>query len=223
MVLTGTARAANDEQGDLLDVWGGQFVVLAPTPGKTGPRFWLDLHERRTPSGFTAIIRPAFGWQATPWFSVWAGYAWVPTDPDGADTVHEHRAWEQLIFQHKTGPALLQLRLRQEQRFRQGEAGVGNRLRVFGRVNAAVSGPFGLAMWDEAFFQFNDPGWVGYTGFDQNRAFFGPYLEGPPGVRLEVGYMNQYLQRPEGASQDHHVVAFNLFISWGPKEKKGGG
>ncbi|HMV68590.1 MAG TPA: DUF2490 domain-containing protein, partial [Myxococcota bacterium] len=219
------ALGANDGPTDALDVWAGQTLTIAPGP--TGLRLWLDLHERRTPSAFTAIVRPGVGWQATPWLSLWAGYAWVPTDADDGPTVHEHRAWEQVILQHKVDPVSLQLRLRQEQRVRHGQPGVSHRLRALARSNIAISGPVGVALWDEMFVGFNDPGWLGYVGFDQNRAFVGPYLEGPRGVRWELGYMNQAIPRRDGL-QVHHVVAVNLFFSWGPAPKpppaeRGGG
>lgn len=181
-----------------------------------GPIAWLDLHARRGPDGFTGILRPALGWRFSPSLALYGGYAWVPfyADDDESKDVQEHRAWQQLIYQGKEGPLLLQLRPRFEQRFRPDED-VAFRLRFFGRLNAELweSSPLAVAAWDETFVQLGETSWGAPGGFDQNRLFLGlAYTVGE--VRVEPGYLNVAIRRPDDSLRIEHNFAINAFWSF---------
>lgn len=60
---------------------------------------------------------------------------------------------------------------------------------------------FGLLLWNETFLTFNDTDWGQRSGFDQNRALVGGYFQPHARLRLEAGYMNQYI-RGSGAAPD---------------------
>jgi hypothetical protein len=177
---------------------------------------WLDLHARRGPDGFVGILRPALGWRFSPSLSVYGGYAWVPffaDDVESAD-VHEHRAWQQLIYQGKVGPLSLQLRPRVEERFRTAED-VAFRVRVFGRLNAELweGSPLAVATWNETFVQVGETSWGAPSGFDQNRLFLGmAYTVGE--VRIEPGYLNATIRRGDDSLRIQHNFALNAFWSF---------
>jgi hypothetical protein len=208
-ILVGSARADDGE------IWVGAFVQAAPSANPAVPRLWLDLHDRRNAAGSLAIVRPGIGWQLGPGLSVWAGYAWVPTLPDEADMTQEHRVWQQVSGQWPVGPVTVSLRLREEQRVRVGAEGLQHRLRVAPRVGVKIAGPVSVQVWDEVFLSWNETEWFPVRGYDQNRFFVGPGIEGMRGFRTEIGYLNHDLAR--GAdSANNHALALNLLFSLGP-------
>lgn len=181
-----------------------------------GPIAWLDLHARRGPDGFTGILRPALGWRFSPSLALYGGYAWVPfyADDDERKDVQEHRAWQQLIYQGKEGPLLLQLRPRFEQRFRPDED-PAFRLRFFGRMNVELweGAPLAVAGWDETFVQLGETSWGAPGGFDQNRLFLGlAYSVGE--LRVEPGYLNVAIRRADESLRIEHNFAINAFWSF---------
>ncbi len=90
-----------------------------------------------------------------------------------------------------------------------------------------------LVAWDEVFFNLTDSGhepnglnamgaaiytpqWE-YAGFDQNRAFVGVGYQFIPGtLRAEIGYMNQYVNRPNNAAGDliGHTTLLQVYTNW---------
>lgn len=215
-VFVATPARAQDKE-----IWTAAMFQAAVDPGPTGFRLWLDLHDRRNAAGSTFIVRPGVGWAVTPWLSVWGGYAWIPQDPDEGDPVSEHRAWEQVVLGHNLGRVAGSLRIRQEQRFRDEE--INHRTRALGRVGVKLAGPVSLQVWDEVFFSFNETSWFPYEGYDQNRFFVGPAVEGFKGFRLEAGYLNHDLARGE-TSANNHIFLMSAAFSIVPEgEGRGGG
>jgi hypothetical protein len=194
-------------------VWLGSFNQVALGEGSTGLRLWLDLHDRRGSTGTVHIVRPALGWALGKHTTLWAGYAWVPTVFDEADTTHEHRLWQQAIVTGSPVEGLsLSFRPRLEERFLADED-LALRLRLFGRAGLNVGEGWGLVVWDELFVQLNEPGWTAPQGLDQNRLFLGPMIQPTPSVRVEVGYLNQWVPRPD-ATVMNHIGTMNLFLSF---------
>lgn len=178
---------------------------------KTGPRLWTDLHFRRWDTQFLAIVRPGIGFDVARGVSVFAGYAWVPSvgDATEGELLNEHRIWEQALLTGKVKEIALGFRPRLEQRFEQGEAQIGHRLRLWGRAGVPLRGSVSLSVTDEVFLGFNKTEWT-KQGFDQNRLFVGPAL-GTDFGRVEFGYMNVYLDRD--ADSDLHLASANLFVN----------
>jgi hypothetical protein len=141
---------------------------------------------------------------------VWGGYGWIAQDADEGELVSEHRAWEQLVLGHAAGRLSASLRVRQEQRLREEE--LNHRGRALARLGVKLVGPVSIQVWDEAFFSFNGTAWFPYQGYDQNRFFVGPSIEGFRGFRLEVGYLNHDLARGE-ASANNHVLLMSAAFS----------
>ncbi|HMV66449.1 MAG TPA: DUF2490 domain-containing protein, partial [Myxococcota bacterium] len=144
-----------------------------------------------------------------------AGYGLVAGPAaDGAWQV-EHRAWQQVQVDARLAPeapARLTGRLRLEQRDLPG--GWDLRLRLLARGLLPVGrGGWGVSLWDEAFVTLDAP----TAGFDQNRAFVGPYHQSAAGVRVEVGYLN--LLRRDGTSglTDSHVASLQVSVGLRPR------
>ena len=200
-----------------------QWTALLSTgrlkQGPPGMTFWFDAHARRGDSNTVLILRPGVGAQLTPWLTLWAGYAWVPTFGDRSrGTTHEHRVWEQITLSHQTAGWSFQSRTRLEQRVSDAGDDVGHRIREFVRVNwqPDANFPMGAAFWDEIFIGLNNTDWGAPKGFDQNRLFLGPFLNPLPWARLEMGYLFAYLDRGN-ADLAAHVLAVNLFVSLKPR------
>lgn len=206
------ARADVSQEGQ---VWTAFLSTAKPAGDTSELRLWLDLHLRRAAGGLVHIARPAVGWSFSPSLSAWAGYAWVPVVPDEADTVNEHRAWQQIIVKHGFANWSLQSRTRFEQRFSGAGDDVGLRVREFVRASW-TPGPaagHGLVFWDEAFVGLNAPDWGAPRGLDQNRLFLGPFAAIGDTMRLEMGYLFLWLERDSGDTIAH-VLATNLFATF---------
>jgi hypothetical protein len=216
--LAVSSRAQAETEDDF-QLWSATFLTVdVPLPP---PKLavWLDLHARRSDATSVGIVRPGVGLHLAPFASAWVGYAWIPTARDDADTVvHEHRAWQQVIFQHKLDAGVsIQSRLRAEQRFSEAGDDVALRYRQFMRVGWQPSAevPLGLAVWDEIFFGLLDADWGPARGFDQNRFFAGPFWQAAGFARVEVGYLSHYVERGEPDLLGH-TLAMNLFFAFKP-------
>ncbi|MFK7984386.1 MAG: DUF2490 domain-containing protein [Sandaracinaceae bacterium] len=218
LLLCALRPATVDAQDrDEFQLWSAMLTGVATQPEPPGLMFWADLHARRGAAGTVVLVRPAVGVEVTPWLSLWAGYAWIPTFDDATGgTRHEHRVWQQATLKHRVQELGLALssRTRFEQRFSEAGDDVALRLRQFVRANWRPSSevPVGVAFWDELFVGLTQPDWGAPQGVDQNRVFLGPFLQATAWARLEVGYLFAYLDR--GATDLYaHVLAVNLFLS----------
>lgn len=213
LLAPGRAQAETESESQ---VWSALVVTakLGDPESATGPSVWLDEHLRDGPGRTVFILRPAFGYRFAKWVSGWLGYAWIPTLRDDDATLHEHRIWQQAIFQGKVGPITLQARPRVEQRFRADDGDVGARGRLFlrGMWRFSDKVPLDLVAWDELFIGFNDTTWGQSAGYDQNRAFIGPALT-LGDVRLEAGYLNVVQRRPDESWLIQHNVSLWAFIT----------
>jgi hypothetical protein len=195
----------------------------------------LEVQNRRADLGDQRqqlLLRPGINYQISPALSLSAGWAYVRTYPYGdfpvAAEFPEHRAWEQI--QHNFNFLGLEWtqRLRLEQRWL-GEmsrdpggddydlAGwrYENRLRYLLRTTLPLTdtGKTYLVLWDELFFNFGQN--VSGNDFDQNRAFIGIGHKLTPVTRLEVGYMEQTVNRRGGKiREDNHTLAVWLMSKW---------
>jgi len=212
------APAAAEDRSEFQS-WNAIVSTVSFLPSKPSPALWFDTHARRGNKGTTLIVRPGVGVEYADWGSVWAGYAWVPVfNDEELDPAHEHRVWQQAIFQHRTESRLaFQSRTRFEQRFSEAGDDVGLRVRQLVRASwqPVEDNPLGIALWDEVFLGMNETDWGAPQGFDQNRLFLGPFLQVAPSVRIELGYLFTYVDRDAG-NTSIHALAVNLFLSAKP-------
>ncbi len=180
--------------------------------GEVQPRVGNDVSELDR-----LLVRGALGYQLTPAVSLWGGYAWTPLfAPEFKD---EHRPFEQLLVENRFGPLFLINRTRFEQRFIEGADGPSLRARhmLRGVVRLGEGSPLGVALYDEVFFTLNQPSGAPRRGFDQNRAFVGPNYKLSDVVQVELGYMNNFVNRPAPAEDRmNHNLVFMLLASFPP-------
>jgi len=146
----------------------------------------------------TLIARSAIGYQITEPWSLWAGYAYVPSFNPSRD---EHRAFQQSLFVTKAGPFKMINRTRFEERLIEDAGQPALRLRHqlwFGYPLPRWPG-WSLVAADEPFvnldFVHNGP----QAGFDQNRVYLGVSRQLGPSLRVEVDYVNQFVLGHGGA------------------------
>jgi Protein of unknown function (DUF2490) len=182
-------------------------------------RFWFDAQARWRADLETfdlTVLRPGIGYALDKHWTVHVGYGWIQTHPASGTQV-EHRPWEQLQWRGPVGDWNLISRSRLEQRFIEDRGETGWRWRQMLRGTApvfGVSSPF-LAASDELFFDLNDTSWGQRDGLRQNRAFagLGWFLNAAKTVSLEVGYLNQWLDRPD-EDRMNHAISINLFTNF---------
>jgi hypothetical protein len=194
----------------------------------------MELQNRRSDWGGDwqqILFRPGINYQYSPNLRFSAGYAYVYTFPygenPGASEFPEHRAWEQVLQKFKFLDLDWQQRFRLEQRwigemakdprdgdFERYDWRSENRFRYMLRTEIPLTDDKKnyVAIWDEIFFNFGG-NVVGNT-FDQNRAFLGLGRKLTDTTRLEVGYLEQTVQRRGGEIQDNnHTVSVWLTSS----------
>ena len=197
----------------------GQLRRITPV---SDPQAWLLR---------TALIR-SLGEHA----SVGAGYLHQASFRYGFGTelatTNEHRAFQQLELRQGAGPFALNHRYRLEQRWTERlEAAAGggaervgwtytNRTRYQLRATTAPGGgspqdgePY-LTAYDELFVSFGRN--VRGNVFDQNRAFAGAGYRWSRALRLEAGYLHNYVLRSNGRQAERNHTLFVGVFSEAP-------
>lgn len=232
VLACGPAVQAAEEIDDNSHLW---LNYVGTHPLGDGP--WglhLESQVRRADFGEDwqqLLLRTGLIHNFSPNLSATLGYAFVKTYPYGdfpaLDDFPEHRIWEQLSYTHKLFELEWQHRFRLEQRFI-GElsplAGGGydvadyryeNRVRYMLRTTLPLTSDKKtyIALWDEVFFNFG--GNVKGNHFDQNRAFIGIGHKLTDSTRVELGFLEQTLQKRGGKVWEHnHTVALWLTSRW---------
>jgi len=187
------------------------------------------------------LIRGALAWRPIDNMYLGLGHAWTPgfRARDGGQFFDEHRIyqnWQWELVHGETGIRFL-MRFRVEERFRYptGTLEVGVRLRQMLRFTFPLTTDrlFSLITYDELFLDLTEsghtlsgvdpmgndtfsPAWEAF-GYDQNRLFLGVGYQFIPSVlRLELGYMNQWIRRPQNPGGDamNHIAVLNTVINW---------
>ena len=163
------------------------------------------------------------------------GLAYVKTYPYGDHpAVHEfpeNRAWEQVVYTGKALGLEWQNRLRLEQRWigEMKNTSTGwdvNRWRYENRIRYMLRTTVPLtenkktyvALWNEVFVNFGSN--VAGNIFDQNRAFAGVGRKLTDTTRVELGFMEQTLQRRHASSatpqvwENNHTITLWVISKW---------
>lgn len=227
-----TASLLSAVQGAIADedngAWFGVFANGALPPSLNDPtsswRLWLDAQLRfgDDASRFSqGIVRPGIGYSLSEAWSLWAGYAYIRTEPPYATTpTDEQRIWEQAIWNGAVDATKLSSRTRLEQRFFSGGIDTGWRLREFVKLvqPLGAGNAWSLVFSDELFVNLNNANLTPYlkamAGLDRNRFFVGPGFNLNQFVRLEFGYMNQYTFRHNGPDKNDQILAANVFVNF---------
>ena len=200
----------------------GRFWININMMGRMPAENWRWYAEvqprwREEGSNFDQLlVRPAVLYDLNKQTSVWLGYANVITDPANRNTFEEHRVWQQLLHNFQPiGGLSIQSRTRIEQRFIENSNKTGHKIRQMIRLTApsGISPKLLWVAYDEYFLNLNDTDYGAERGFDQNRAFLGVNWALDQQIKLEVGYLNQYIN---GSQTDlmNHVVSSTMLITF---------
>src|SRR5262245_52028261 len=219
-LLTLVGRVHAQESQDF-GVWIGGFAngkLPSSLNNDQGSwRLWTDVQVRfgDEASRFSqGVLRPGVGYALGRRWTVWAGYAYIRTDPPySTSTTTEQRIWEQATWSGTIRATTLSSRTRMEQRFVSTGSDTGWRLRQFVKVLRPLSARriWSAAVSDEYFLNLNSTNYGAAAGSDRNRLFIGPSVALRQAVSLEIGYLNQYTFRANGPDKNDHLVATNLF------------
>ncbi|HEY0677411.1 MAG TPA: DUF2490 domain-containing protein [Chitinophagaceae bacterium] len=191
---------------------------------------WFDAHLR-TKDDFTDDLSTAIGRIGLTYYlndntKLTAGYAYVnhfPADNHANISRPEHRPWQQIQWHTKYPKVRLMQYLRLEERYRRkvlnnDELDDGHNFNYRIRYNFFLNVPFGKKPFAPRTFSFiaNDEVHVNlgkevtYNYFDQNRFFVGFGYHTSPQDHLQFGYMNVFVQLPEG-NRYRNIHAVRLF------------
>lgn len=212
LLLSTHARADTEEDG--------RFWLNINAIGKLPADDWgwyAELQPRWRDEGShldQVLIRPAVFYAVNDKTSVWLGYAHVTTHPAGKKSFEENRVWQQLLHNFEPlGPVSIQSRTRLEQRFIQNSDETGHKIRQMVRLTmpSAISPKLRWVAYDEYFINLNDTDYGARRGFDQNRFFLGANWSFSPEVKMELGYLNQYVNGKNTDLSNHTLsTTFNL-------------
>lgn len=213
------ARAELEEDSQL---WLAATTIgrwpAGATDAPSRVRYWLEGQIRFDDDASRHqqhILRPGLGYDLTPRLTLWAGYAWIDTDPIRGRSTGEHRPWQQLTWsaaQPLAGFAF-STRSRLEQRLVEDSSDAGWRLRQLFRGQHPLRGPWSLVLQDEVFVNFNDTDAGAARGFDQNRMFAGFAYQFAPTARAEIGYLNQFIGRLERDDRMNHILSLGIVLT----------
>lgn len=203
------AASAQEQDGE---AWAS-FWAYGPVSGKL--LGWVDgslrMSDRGTDSP-TVLIRPLVGVQASKTLSLWGGYTFTTSNPIGRLATHEHRAVQQALWNvGKVAGGTLVSRTRLEQRWVEGRAGTGHRLRQMLRYTTPIDRQKTLfVLSSESFVAFNSTPFGQVAGFDQVRNFVGVNVPLAPKLTADIGYMNRYIRRRDAEDRMDHIVPVTL-------------
>ncbi|MDP3609171.1 MAG: DUF2490 domain-containing protein [Methylophilus sp.] len=158
------------------------------------------------------IYRPGIYYKVNSELSLGIGYGYILTHLLNSGNTHEQRLWEDVLYQTNiTDDIKFLSRSRLEQRHLEGQSDVAHRFRQMVRFSVPTRLMSGLSavFYDEYFINFNSADWGVLRGFDQNRAFIGVNYQFNKQANMDVGYLNQYINRPN-IDAENHVFAITV-------------
>ena len=156
----------------------------------------------------------SIGYRFTPTQSVSMGYGLQYVQaPLAAQPTFENRIWQQYTFEHSSEYGLFKLSSRLEERAINLAPGAAVRSRFLLQFNYPLTPSFYLVAAEEYFVNLNSVSWGPIAGFDQNRAFVGAGYWLDDQYRLELGYLNNYINRDLVQDLSVDFIALNFYLN----------
>jgi hypothetical protein len=165
------------------------------------PRVRDDFKERDQ-----SLVRPALIYDIAPKTSLWFGYVYVRTYTDNPLIEKEHRYWQQILHEFEPINGIrLRAFTRLEQRTFEGTSDIGHKIRQRVTLNFPFKNNPNLStlIFDEYHHNLNSTDFGARRGFDQNRLFAGFAYKISPKSLVEIGYLNQYVNRKNEDAMNH--------------------
>jgi hypothetical protein len=159
------------------------------------------------------LVRPAIGYKLRHNVSLWQGYLYNPQFFPA--TGREHRPFQQLLIETKAGRTGLINRTRLEERLIHGVDGTSVRFRHMFRFSHPISRDrrWALVGYDEFFFNLNSTDNGPQSGFDQNRLYFGLSRQVNKEVRVEAGYIWNYINQRGQPDRSLNILFTGVTVS----------
>jgi len=139
-------------------------------------------------------------------------------EPFSKTTFNERRVWQQLLLNDKFSFGTASSRSRLEERL---VPSLGDdtslRLRQMFKiwVPLTAASAYSVVASDEYYLNLNSADWGPRKGFDQNRAFIGMGYDFDKEIKTEIGYMNQYINRPNTSiNRNNHILSINFYLNY---------
>ncbi|UZR28023.1 DUF2490 domain-containing protein [Methylococcus mesophilus] len=205
--------------------WGSWGQVVAEgglgfiDPSLEKGRLWLEGQMRWDNDWqhwYQGMARAALGYSLSDRATLWLGYTYLPTQNVGQPYVAQQDVWPAFRYVLPTDFGTVTFRTMFETNFLRGD-----QPRYRPRQMLRYMRPFdfeprlSMIAWDEVFVNINSTYWGGQAGFNQNRGFIGGGWTFDPGFRVELGYMNQYIDSSDHQHQTmHNLIMGSLFVGF---------
>ena len=148
--------------------------------------------------------------------TAWLGYTFDPQYLNGDFKVREHRFRQQVNFDNFAvlGKVKLSGRVRLEERWREGQAGTGWRLRPAIKATMPFIGKTTLAVQHESFIDLNTTGFQKVPGYDRMRNSAFVTVPVSKKFSFDFGYLNQHGFVPNAEDTSDHVFTLGLTASF---------
>lgn len=216
-----TAQAADDlfqDSGAWLQAVGEGSLKFVD-PDLENARIWVEGQARFDQDWshwYQGMARVALGYSLSERATIWAGYTWLPTQNKGKDYIAQQDLWPGFRYVLPTDIGTFTFRTWIESNFLRGDdVRIRPRQMIRFLHPLAFEPRLSFIAWDEFFIRANSTKWGGQSGFDQNRAFAGFGWTFNPNVRVELGYLNQYLDDNDHVKNTmRHLLLGSVFVNF---------
>ena len=163
----------------------------------------------------SAAVRPAISYNLTPRSTVGGGYLIGRTDPAVGRTLTEHRFFGQYAWRSPAAGGTVALRTRLEERVIVDDSSPVARLRQQVRYSRPISSGSKLAWvaYEELFVNLNGSNRY-RRGVDHNRVYAGLSGALSSGLRVDFGYLNQFIPGRAAPDRMNHILSGTLVVSF---------
>lgn len=148
--------------------------------------------------------------------TVWLGYTFDPQYDHGDFIRREHRFRQQVSFDNfaRLGKVKLSGRLRLEERWREGQAGTGWRLRPQIKASTPLVGKVDVSVSVESFLNLNNTVFQTTDGLDRVRTGVALGVPLSKKIKVDFGYLNQHAFVANGTDRGDHVLTTGISASF---------
>ena len=148
--------------------------------------------------------------------TLWLGYTFDPQYSHGTFTRREHRFRQQINFDNfaVAGKVKWSGRLRLEERWREGLAGTGWRLRPQVKAVMPIAGKVTLTLSNEDFINLNNSSFQTVDGLERMRNAVFVTVPVSKKINIDFGYLNQHGFVPNGCDTSDNVLTAGLSASF---------
>lgn len=182
-------------------------------------RLWLEGQSRWNQdwrNWYQGVARIALGYSLSDRATLWMGYSYVPTKIGPETYLGQQDVWPAFRYVLPTEIGTITFRTMLEANFIRGDDPRFHIRQMIRFMHSLSAEPrLSLILWDELLLRGNSTLYGGSSGFGQNRAFLGAGWSFSPLIRVELGYMNQFIDGLDHRTQImQNLVMGSVFINF---------